>query len=287
MSSVAVQSPPTQSLLPEKVQHPATKTANSGVARVYYGARYLDPRTSRWISADPAMGEYIPQAPINDDAKKNNKNLPGMGGVFNYVNFHVYHYAGNNPVKLVDPDGRDIIFLVDPDGAPLSANTIGKWIPFGDKITFGHSAALVGNDEDGWLFYSNNGPNGISVGEYSSVDEFKEQYNQRENRFNFTQEQRLSTTPVQDQQMKNKALDLANTSIENVRANNNFLTVSHPKENPYRTFTNNCSDHVAAIAGAGGQHLTNSIIPRLQVLVSPETYKQIQINRTIRSALWY
>jgi hypothetical protein len=29
-----------------------------------------------------------------------------MGGVFNYVNLHVYHYAGNNPVKYVDPDGR-------------------------------------------------------------------------------------------------------------------------------------------------------------------------------------
>jgi hypothetical protein len=29
-----------------------------------------------------------------------------MGGVFNYVNLHAYHYAGNNPVKYVDPDGR-------------------------------------------------------------------------------------------------------------------------------------------------------------------------------------
>jgi GH24 family phage-related lysozyme (muramidase) len=34
-----------------------------------------------------------------------------MGGVFNCVNLHVYHYAGNNPVKYVDPDGRDIDFL--------------------------------------------------------------------------------------------------------------------------------------------------------------------------------
>jgi hypothetical protein len=59
-----------------------------------------------WLSADPAMGEYIPQAPINDEAKKHNQNLPGMGGVYNYVNLHLYHYAGNNPVKLVDPDGR-------------------------------------------------------------------------------------------------------------------------------------------------------------------------------------
>ena len=76
----------------------------------YYGARYLDPRTSRWISADPAMweGDYFPSAPINDQARERNQNLPGMGGIFNYVNFHVYHYGGNNPVKLTDPDGRDI-----------------------------------------------------------------------------------------------------------------------------------------------------------------------------------
>jgi hypothetical protein len=29
-----------------------------------------------------------------------------MGGVYNTVNLHVYHYAGNNPVKYVAPDGR-------------------------------------------------------------------------------------------------------------------------------------------------------------------------------------
>lgn len=45
-------------------------------------------------------------APINDEAKKHNENLPGMGGVFNVVNLHVYHYAGNNPVKYTDPDGK-------------------------------------------------------------------------------------------------------------------------------------------------------------------------------------
>jgi RHS repeat-associated protein len=72
----------------------------------YYGARYLDPKTSRWLSTDPALSEYIPGAPINDEVKKKNENLPGMGGVFNTVNLHLYHYAGNNPVKYLDPDGR-------------------------------------------------------------------------------------------------------------------------------------------------------------------------------------
>jgi hypothetical protein len=53
------------------------------------------------------MGDYLPSAPVDDEARKRNGNLPGQGGVFNYVNLHVYHYAGNNPVKYVDPDGRN------------------------------------------------------------------------------------------------------------------------------------------------------------------------------------
>jgi RHS repeat-associated protein len=70
----------------------------------YFGARYLDPKTSRWLSTDPAMyqGDYIPGPDRGADK------LGGMGGVFNYVNLHVYHYGGNNPIKYVDPDGRTI-----------------------------------------------------------------------------------------------------------------------------------------------------------------------------------
>jgi hypothetical protein len=32
-----------------------------------------------------------------------------MGGVYNTINAHLYHYAGNNPVKYTDPDGKEIL----------------------------------------------------------------------------------------------------------------------------------------------------------------------------------
>ena len=75
----------------------------------YYGARYLDPKYSMWISTDPALGEYIPE--MGKGNAKDSGSLPGMGGIFNHINGNLYAYAANNPVKYTDPDGR-IPFLV-------------------------------------------------------------------------------------------------------------------------------------------------------------------------------
>ena len=60
----------------------------------YYGARYLDPKYSMWISTDTALGEYV----TPDENKKY--------GVFDHINLNLYHYGGNNPIKYTDPDGN-------------------------------------------------------------------------------------------------------------------------------------------------------------------------------------
>ena len=64
---------------------------------------------------DPALGDYIPTR--GADASK----LAGLGGVYNTVNLHLYHYSGNNPVKYIDPDGK-VVFV--PAAIVWGINTI-------------------------------------------------------------------------------------------------------------------------------------------------------------------
>ena len=52
------------------------------------------------------QGDFIPVAPNSDQARQHNQNLPGMGGIYNVINLHVYHYGGNNPIIYLDPDGE-------------------------------------------------------------------------------------------------------------------------------------------------------------------------------------
>ncbi|MCB9361383.1 MAG: RHS repeat-associated core domain-containing protein [Flavobacteriales bacterium] len=81
----------------------------------YRGARYYDADVARFLSLDPHAS--------------------------NYVNWSPYAYVADNPIRNIDPTGKDVIVLSAPEGAS----------------GFGHAAVLVGNDKDGWKLYSKNG----------------------------------------------------------------------------------------------------------------------------------
>ena len=69
----------------------------------YYGARYMHPRNSTWISADPAGFELV--NPMEQD-EKGKLVAKQSYSLIEGVNW--YSYCSNNPVKYVDPSGLEI-----------------------------------------------------------------------------------------------------------------------------------------------------------------------------------
>ena len=86
MHPVAVKKPPKRAFFQKVTGKNATKTVNSGLETglYYYGARYLDPKTSRWISADKWEGD-----------------------VNNPLSLSKYAYCFNNPIRYIDPTGNE------------------------------------------------------------------------------------------------------------------------------------------------------------------------------------
>ena len=62
----------------------------------YYGARYLDPTGAMWLSVDPLFEKYAGMSP--------------------------YNYCAGNPVKMVDPDGRELKDILKGAVAAINDN---------------------------------------------------------------------------------------------------------------------------------------------------------------------
>lgn len=114
----------------------------------YFGARYYDPRISLWYGVDPKADEYPGWSPFN--------------------------YTLNNPVRLIDPDGKgptDFIYLFYKN-AP------------GSTSFSGHRALFIGNDKTGYTFFNITGnENKITHNaelvkmKFNSLDEFNKNVN--------------------------------------------------------------------------------------------------------------
>ena len=174
----------------------------------YYGARYYDGTTGRFISVDPLHSKYNAWSP--------------------------YAYTVDNPLSHVDPDGKDVVVLNDPKGAHH----------------LGHNGVVIGNDEDGWTYYSYDGDGKYTKKKFATFSEFKKSKEAKR----YTNEARFKTTRAEDA----KAKDQGDKEIE-VERDGSLKQIA----------TNNCGNLVMNVAGAAGVKIgSNPLqqIPNLQML---------------------
>jgi RHS repeat-associated protein len=152
------------------------KELDSNTGLYYFGARYYDPSIGRFISVDPLAEKY-----------------PGWSP---------YVYALDNPLIVVDPDGRDVILIHnDVRYLSTSGSGIGKYS--------GHNALLVGNENAGWQLFSKDGEKLIIAGEdknrvgdyFNSLTEFAEKES------GYSEGVRFKTTEKQDAELVYTASD--------------------------------------------------------------------------------
>lgn len=84
------------------------KELDSETGYYYYGARYYNPRLSVWYGVDPlATWDPVMETEFYGNGQHN-------GGVYNSGNLNPYIYCYQNPVKYIDPNGKQSYFMTPP-----------------------------------------------------------------------------------------------------------------------------------------------------------------------------
>jgi RHS repeat-associated protein len=89
----------------------------SGLEAYDYGARIQDPQLGRWFSPDPSAAKYTSWSP--------------------------YNYTYNNPIKYIDPTGRDGVAVIDEKKHKITVQM--KFVFYGSKAS--GSIARAAGDE--------------------------------------------------------------------------------------------------------------------------------------------
>ncbi len=187
----------------------------------YFLARYYSPEFGRFLSPDWSTrrnpGSTLPLDPTDDMWP-----LP-YTKLENPQSLNLYSYVLNNPLGRTDAAGHDFIILNDSGGA------------FGH----GHNASLVGNDKDGWTYFSANGyGNGVSMDKFKTLSDFQKSDDSKR----YENGYRVETTPKQDAAMKETGGKEINTDFSVTKETNAKGT----------TKSQNCADLTADIGKSGG-----------------------------------
>lgn len=125
-------------------------------------------------------------------------------------------------MNAIDPDGKDIIVLMDPKSV----------------IGFGHAAVLIGNEKDGWTYYSKDGANNSSrmsgapypqeETNFATIEDFNKATVTKDYH-GYSERTRYSTSAEQDDKAK-KAMSTAVNSYYNLFTSNCVQAVSKALE---------------------------------------------------------
>jgi len=175
----------------------------------YFGARFLAQQLGIWLSVDPLVDKYLGISP--------------------------YAYCAWNPIKYLDPDGRDAVLITFPNYRAMYR---------GHKIPHtGHSGVLLINNKTGMTKYYEYGRYGSEIGRARNV--------------------RVPNVIIKDGRPTNESLNnvlktISKTSGDNGDINGAYVKsdefeamqtyaegvvseASNPNRTSYDIFTNNCA----------------------------------------------
>ena len=201
----------------------SAKEKDSETGYSYFGSRYYNSDLSIWLSVDPMSDKYASLSP--------------------------YTYCADNPVKLVDPNGEDVVILNAPQGAG----------------GYGHMAAVIQDEEGNWYYMTmgaaedgnlsqvlSSGVGGGMTLESCGTKDMEEaiEFAKKDvNNSECTQELVLQTSSKMDGKIYQSALD----KQSNVNSGNE----------EYKALTNSCADAVKDVLEKGlGIDLPSKIDPR-------------------------